>query len=143
MKKNRPGTMATIICPQPLLEAVTEVIFRETTTIGFRYLPMGRIEMDRRFDRVATPWGPVRIKVSRYNGRVMQATPEYEDCRSLALKASVPLKEVQQVAQATWAQGPGRTEGRGGAGKARSRRTVPSRRTKRRGTRRRGGGRRR
>lgn len=108
MKKNRPGTMATVICPEPRLEAVTEVIFRETTTIGFRYLPMGRIEMDRRFDRAATPWGPVRVKVSRYHGRVMQATPEYEDCRALALKAGVPLKDVQQAAQAAWAKRPGR-----------------------------------
>ena len=108
MKKNRPGTMATIICPEPRLEAVTEVIFRETTTIGFRYLPMGRIEMDRRFDRASTPWGPVRVKVSRYHGRIMQATPEYEDCRALALRADVPLKEVQQAAQAAWARRPGR-----------------------------------
>jgi uncharacterized protein (TIGR00299 family) protein len=110
MKKNRPGTMATIICPEPRLEAVTEVIFRETTTIGFRYLPMGRIEMDRRFDRVATPWGPVRMKVSRYNGRVMQATPEYEDGRALALKSGAPLKEILSVAQQAWREGPGRAE---------------------------------
>ena len=64
--------------------------------------------MDRRFDRVKTPWGPVRVKVSRYHGRVMQATPEYEDCRALALKASVPLKEVQQAAQVTWERSGGR-----------------------------------
>ena len=132
MKKNRPGTMATIICPQPRLEAVTEVIFRETTTIGFRYLPMGRIEMDRRFDRVATPWGPVRVKVSRYNGRVMQATPEYEDCRALALKASVPLKEIQQAAQAAWAGGPGRVETGPGTRAARGRRTGRARSARRR-----------
>ena len=146
MKKNRPGTMATIICPEPRLEAVTEVIFRETTTIGFRYLPMGRIEMARRIDRVRTPWGPVRVKVSRYNGRVMQATPEYEDCRALALGASVPLKEVQQAAQAEWAKGPGRAGAEGRRRPAAQRRARPrTRRTarpgERRRTRRRGGGR--
>jgi hypothetical protein len=100
MKKNRPGTMATVIVPEPRLEAVTQVIFRETTTIGFRYQPMGRIEMRRRFETVRTPYGPVRVKVSHLDGEVMQATPEYEDCRALALKAGVPLKEVQRAALA-------------------------------------------
>ncbi len=98
MKKNRPGTLVTIICPEPRLQAVSAVIFRETTTIGFRYLPMGRIELGRRVERVETPWGSVRMKVSHYNGETVQATPEYEDCRAAALKAGVPLKEVQQAA---------------------------------------------
>jgi pyridinium-3,5-bisthiocarboxylic acid mononucleotide nickel chelatase len=98
MKKNRPGTLATIICPEPRIEAVGAVIFRETTTIGFRYQPMGRIELGRRTDRVRTPWGEVRMKVSEYGGESVQATPEYEDCRALALEAGVPLKTVQQAA---------------------------------------------
>ncbi|HEX9426187.1 MAG TPA: nickel pincer cofactor biosynthesis protein LarC [Candidatus Polarisedimenticolia bacterium] len=98
MKKNRPGTLVTIICPEPRLEKVRDVIFRETTTIGFRYLPMGRIEMGRRIETVSTPWGPVRMKVSWHGGEVMQATPEYEDCRAAALKADVPVKRVQQAA---------------------------------------------
>jgi hypothetical protein len=98
MKKNRPGTLVTIICPEPRLEAVTSVIFRETTTIGFRYQPMGRIEMYRRIEKVTTPYGPVRIKVSFHDGEVMQAMPEYEDCRAAALKAAVPLKVVQAAA---------------------------------------------
>jgi len=98
MKKSRPGTLVTIICPEPKLDAVTTVVFRETTTIGFRYLPMGRIELARRIETVKTQFGPVRMKVSVYNGEVVQATPEYEDCRQAALKAGVPLKDVQRVA---------------------------------------------
>jgi hypothetical protein len=98
MKKNRPGTLVTIICPEPRLEEVSAVIFRETTTIGFRYQPMGRIELARRIDTARTPYGPVRMKVSAYNGEVVQATPEYEDCRKAALAAGVPLKEVQRAA---------------------------------------------
>lgn len=113
MKKNRPGTMATVIVPEPRLEAVTQLIFRETTTIGFRYLPMGRIEMRRRFEIARTPYGPVRMKVSHLDGEVMQRTPEYEDCRALSLKSGVPLKEVQRAAlaapRAAGARGAGRT----------------------------------
>jgi pyridinium-3,5-bisthiocarboxylic acid mononucleotide nickel chelatase len=98
MKKNRPGTLVTIICPEPKLDAVTAVVFRETTTIGFRYLPMGRIELARRIEEVKTPYGPVRMKVSVYNGRIVQATPEYEDCRRAALRTGTPLKDVQRKA---------------------------------------------
>ena len=98
MKKNRPGTLVTIIGPEPRLEDLTSVIFRETTTIGFRYQPMGRIEMARRIDRVATPYGSVRVKVSLHDGEIAQATPEYEDCRALALRRGVPLKRVQAAA---------------------------------------------
>jgi pyridinium-3,5-bisthiocarboxylic acid mononucleotide nickel chelatase len=115
MKKNRPGTMVTIICPEPRLDAVTAVIFRETTTIGFRYQPMGRIELARRIEIAKTPYGPIPMKVSIYNGEVVQATPEYENCREAALKAGVPLKEVQRLAASALASpriGPRRSPGR-------------------------------
>jgi uncharacterized protein (DUF111 family) len=131
MKKNRPGTMATIIVPQGRMEAITEVIFRETTTIGFRYLPMGRIEMAREIVTVRTPWGPVRMKVSHYNGAIMQSTPEYEDCRALALKAGVPLKEVQRAAVEA-SRIPGRRPARRRAAGQRAPRTPARRRGGRR-----------
>jgi uncharacterized protein (TIGR00299 family) protein len=121
MKKNRPGTMATVIVPEHRLEAITEVVFRETTTIGFRYLPMGRIEMARDSQTVRTPYGRVRMKISRYNGEIMQSTPEYEDCRALALAAGVPLKEVQRAAVAAL-----------GTGRPRRAPAAPARRRRRR-----------
>ena len=98
MKKNRPGTLVTIIAPDDRFDAVGEVVFRETTTIGFRYQRVDRIELGREVRRVRTPYGAVRIKVSLFQGKVVQATPEYEDCRSVALKAGVPLREVQRKA---------------------------------------------
>ena len=98
MKKNRPGTLVTIITPDDRFDAVGEVVFRETTTIGFRYRPMDRIELGREIRKVKTPYGAIRIKVSLFQGKVVQATPEYEDCRAAALKAGVPLREVQRRA---------------------------------------------
>ncbi len=141
MKKNRPGTMATIICPEPRMERVTEVLFKETTTIGFRFLPMGRIEMSRRIDTVRTPYGPVRIKASFYNGDLMQATPEYEDCRKAALATGTPLKIVQREAASLHARqvaGGERRPVRGGARRA----AAPVRGRRGAGPRRRNGGRR-
>ncbi|MBI4169260.1 MAG: nickel pincer cofactor biosynthesis protein LarC [Acidobacteria bacterium] len=136
MKKNRPGTLATVICPEAVLEEVTSVIFRETTTIGFRYLPMGRIEMGRRTETVRTPYGPVRMKVSCHGGEVMQATPEYEDCRRAALTAGVPLKEVQRIAAALFPRMSGNLQG-AGRGAARGGRRARPGRPRRAGARRR------
>jgi uncharacterized protein (TIGR00299 family) protein len=102
MKKSRPGTMVKIICPEQRIEDVSAVIFRETTTIGFRYQPMGRIELARRTVTAKTPHGPIRMKVSVYNGQVVQVTPEYEDCRRAALKAGLPLKQVMREAAAAY-----------------------------------------
>lgn len=127
MKKSRPGTLVTVICPEPRIEEVSAVIFRETTTIGFRYLPMGRIELDRRIDTVKTPFGPVRFKVSIYNGEVVQATPEYEDCRQAALKSGAPLKDVQRAALAAL-PGPDRTRPRRPVGRRRASRRLRRRR---------------
>ncbi|HEU4401371.1 MAG TPA: nickel pincer cofactor biosynthesis protein LarC [Candidatus Polarisedimenticolia bacterium] len=127
MKKNRPGTLVTVICPEPRFEAVGSVIFRETTTIGFRYLPMGRFELGRRIETVATPYGRVRMKVSLHGGEVVQATPEYEDCRAAALATGVPLKEVQRLAAARF------PSGRAPAGRSAARRSAAGRRAARRG----------
>jgi hypothetical protein len=156
MKKNRPGTKVTIICPKQRLEEVGGVIFRETTTIGFRYLPMGRIELSRRIDTVRTPYGPIRMKVSFHDGEVVQAMPEYEECRAAALKARAPLKTVQQAAlhafehlrkeggEARTAVGRRRAARRGGgARRRRERPATPARRRRaRRAARSRPGGRR-
>jgi hypothetical protein len=137
MKKNRPGTMATIITPEHRMERITEVLFKETTTIGFRFLPMGRIEMRRRIDTVRTPYGPVRIKASFYNGDLMQATPEYEDCRKAALLSGAPLKIVQREAASLHArmvagEGRGRRAGAAGGGRRRSAPPRTGRRSRRR-----------
>jgi uncharacterized protein (TIGR00299 family) protein len=98
MKKNRPGTLVTVIVAREKLDAVGEVLFRETTTIGFRYQLMDRIELGREMRRTRTRFGDIRIKVSLFKGEVVQATPEYEDCRAAALKHAVPLREVQREA---------------------------------------------
>ncbi len=100
MKKGRPGMLVTAIVAPGDFDAVARLIFRETTTIGFRWRRESRRELDRRFTAVSTPWGRVRVKVSSDAGEVMHAQPEYEDCRRLALERDVPLKDVQRAALA-------------------------------------------
>jgi uncharacterized protein (TIGR00299 family) protein len=102
MKKNRPGTLVTIITPQEKFGAIAEILFRESTTIGFRHTIAGRVELARDVVTVKTPFGAVRIKASSLDGLTTQAQPEYEDCRRIAVTHGIPLKDVQAAAFAAW-----------------------------------------
>jgi uncharacterized protein (DUF111 family) len=78
---------------------MTEIIFRETTTLGVRYRNERREILRREFVTVETEYGPIRIKVSRaQNGQVMNVSPEFEDCRAAAEKQGVGLRDVQTAA---------------------------------------------
>ena len=98
MKKNRPGTLLSIIAPPGARERLTSTVFRETTTIGVRYREMERECLDRETVTVETPYGPVGIKIARRNGEVMNASPEFEDCARIAAASGRPVKDVQAAA---------------------------------------------
>jgi pyridinium-3,5-bisthiocarboxylic acid mononucleotide nickel chelatase len=98
MKKNRPGTLLTVVAPPTLRAAMTDVIFRETTTIGLRYHDVDRECLERTMVPVETPIGIVRVKVATRDGRVLNATPEFEDCAKLAAAQNLPVKDVQALA---------------------------------------------
>ncbi|HVB87369.1 MAG TPA: nickel pincer cofactor biosynthesis protein LarC [Candidatus Dormibacteraeota bacterium] len=94
MKKNRPGLLITILSEQANVTKLIDLVFRETTTIGVRTYDVRRKTLTREFVPVATPYGEVRMKISRLDGAVLNATPEYDDCRKLAVERGVPLKQV-------------------------------------------------
>ena len=98
MKKNRPGTLLTVIARPESREAIADVIFRETTTIGLRAYDADRECLQREVVSVDTPLGPVRYKVAWRNGRIVNAAPEFEDCAAIAARHNVPVKEVQSIA---------------------------------------------
>lgn len=98
MKKNRPGLLVTILSEPANVSQLIDLVFRETTTIGVRTYEVRRKTLAREFVPVATPFGEVRMKVSRLNGAVLNATPEYEDCQKLAAERGVPLKQVMAAA---------------------------------------------
>ncbi|HEY1308297.1 MAG TPA: nickel pincer cofactor biosynthesis protein LarC [Vicinamibacterales bacterium] len=98
MKKGRPGMLVTIIAPPERRDALTALIFRETTTIGVRYREMARECLDRETITVETPLGSVRFKIARRNGEVLNASPEFDDCVRLAAEHDVPAKHVQALA---------------------------------------------
>ena len=94
MKKNRPGTLLTVLCRPGDTQALMELIFAETTTFGVRTYWAQRRVLPREWVSVATDYGDVRIKVSRVNGRILHVAPEFEDCRKLAAEKDVPLQRV-------------------------------------------------
>jgi uncharacterized protein (TIGR00299 family) protein len=98
MKKNRPGVLVRILCAPQDEATCTDILFRETTTLGVRRTVYTRTVLPRDTRTVTTPYGPVRLKLSRWDD-VERAEPEYEDCRRLAEAHGVPLWQVYQAAR--------------------------------------------
>jgi pyridinium-3,5-bisthiocarboxylic acid mononucleotide nickel chelatase len=94
MKKNRPGTLLTVLCKPQDANALTSMIFAETTTFGVRTTRAQRRILPREHVSVSTTFGDVRIKLSRVNGRILHVSPEFDDCRKLAVEKNVPLQQV-------------------------------------------------
>jgi pyridinium-3,5-bisthiocarboxylic acid mononucleotide nickel chelatase len=94
MKKNRPGTLLTVLCQPADAQTLMTLIFAETTTFGVRTHAAQRRVLPREFVKVSTSYGEVRIKLSRVNGRILHVAPEYDDCRKLAEEKNVPLQRV-------------------------------------------------
>jgi uncharacterized protein (TIGR00299 family) protein len=94
MKKNRPGTLLTVLCKPQDTNALMSLIFAETTTFGVRTYRAQRRVLPREWVSVGTEFGEVRIKVSRVNGRILHVAPEFEDCKKLAAEKDVPLQRV-------------------------------------------------
>ena len=102
MKKNRPGTLMTVVARPEDREKLTDLVFRESTTIGVRYQELARECLDREMVTVTTPVGPVRFKVARRGGQVLNAQPEFDDLAKLSAQRGIPIKDVQALAQKAW-----------------------------------------
>lgn len=103
MKKQRPAWRLWALVRPADAAAVARVVFTESTTLGVRLREVRRLSLPREHVPVATPFGVVRMKIGRLEGAVVNAAPEYEDCRAAAAAAAVPLKAVAAAALAAWA----------------------------------------
>src|ERR1700752_862688 len=98
MKKGRPGTLLTLLCKPDRAKELMDLVFAETTTFGLRSYTAQRRVLPREGESVQTRFGEVRLKVARVKGKVLQISPEYEDCRKLAEEKKVALREVMEEA---------------------------------------------
>jgi pyridinium-3,5-bisthiocarboxylic acid mononucleotide nickel chelatase len=94
MKKGRPGIVVSAIVPSARQAEVERALFLESTTIGVRATPVSRTRAPRRFETVTTRWGDVRLKLRGWDGRVIGATPEYDDCLQLSRVSGAPIREI-------------------------------------------------
>lgn len=104
MKKNRPGFLVTVLSPPEAGDALAQLLFEQTTTIGLRIHEARRKVLERELVSVETRFGSVRVKVAKRDGKVVNVAPEYEDCQRLANEKAVPLKEVMLAAQLAYMQ---------------------------------------
>jgi uncharacterized protein (TIGR00299 family) protein len=100
MKKGRPALQVSALAPPEAAAAVERAFFLNSTTLGLRRRPLERVVLPRSFARVVTPYGDVRVKLAALDGETVGATPEYEDCRKLAARGRVPVREVVAAAAA-------------------------------------------
>lgn len=98
MKKQRPGQLISALCASADVNRLQELIFREVPTLGIRRHPVHRTTLERRFIPVETPFGPVRIKCGYLRGRRLTASPEFEDCRQLADRQGIAVRQVYEAA---------------------------------------------
>jgi uncharacterized protein (TIGR00299 family) protein len=99
MKKNRPAVSLSVLVPPSHEEDIKEVLFAETKTLGMRISEVDKEYLDREIIRVDTPFGRLRVKLARQQGRPVNIAPEYEDCRKAAAASGVPLKDVYAAAE--------------------------------------------
>jgi uncharacterized protein (TIGR00299 family) protein len=100
MKKNRPGTLLSILITPDKLDETISIIFAETTSLGIRFQRLERRKLPRELITVETSFGPVRVKVSHIDTEKRIISPEYEDCREIAVRKGIPLRKVYEEAQA-------------------------------------------
>ena len=98
MKKGRPAQTLKVLCRPEQRQVMEPIMFAETTTLGVRAFVVERTALERRWKTVQTPWGGVRIKEGLLDGKVVNAVPEFEDCKKIAEANGVPLKAVEVAA---------------------------------------------
>jgi len=105
MKKGRPAVLLSIMTENAKADAILNMVFRETTSIGVRIREVGRKKLSREIQEVETTHGRIRVKISRRGDEILTATPEYDDCRKIAAEKKIPLKTVMEEAKTMYSRG--------------------------------------
>lgn len=98
MKKNRPGTLLSVLVPEECFDSAAQIVLAETSTFGIRHYEVNRTVLDREEKAVKTSFGKVRVKLGSVEGQILRISPEYEDCRKIALRKKIPLQDIYEEA---------------------------------------------
>jgi pyridinium-3,5-bisthiocarboxylic acid mononucleotide nickel chelatase len=105
MKKNRPAVKLTVLCESASVSKIADLIFAETSSFGVRTDEVRRLKLERKFEKVRTPFGEVTVKLGLKAGEVIQVAPEFESCRAASEKSGQPLRVIYESALAGYAAG--------------------------------------
>ncbi len=94
MKKGRPGTMLSVLANKHDVKNLSDIIFKETTSLGLRVQEIGRIKVERKIKEIKTRFGKSHVKIAFDGKEILGINPEYEDCKKIAIKKGIPLKRV-------------------------------------------------
>jgi hypothetical protein len=98
MKKGRPAHTLSAITGADVAEAVQRTMFAETSTIGVRWHRVGKRALKREVISVEIDGLTIRVKLAFDAGRMVGATPEFEDVAAAAAALGVPVKEMLAAA---------------------------------------------
>ncbi|MGI8891183.1 MAG: nickel pincer cofactor biosynthesis protein LarC, partial [Chthoniobacterales bacterium] len=99
MKKNRPGVLLSVLCEPALESKLVNALLTETSAFGLRRSEKLRYKLQRRFEKVTTPFGEVTVKLGLLRGAIVQVAPEYESCRAAARRSDQTLSAIYQAAR--------------------------------------------
>ena len=97
MKKNRPAQKLTVLSPVEKQQELEEIIFKETTTLGIRHREVKRSCLERKYFELDSTMGKVTIKAAYYEGKLIKYSPEYEECKEIAVRERVRLQDVYDL----------------------------------------------
>ncbi|HEY4485690.1 MAG TPA: nickel pincer cofactor biosynthesis protein LarC [Nitrospiria bacterium] len=106
MKKGRPAILLSVLAEHPKVPVMTEILFKETSTLGIRRMEVQRRKLPRAIETVETRFGRVQVKVVTRAGGVQKKLPEYEDCRRIAGETGLPLRQIMDELETTLNPGP-------------------------------------
>ena len=100
MKKNRPATKISVLTECINKEKLSKILLTETSSFGVRFYSVDRLILDREVKKLKTPYGLIKIKLGKLDGKIVQAAPEFEDCRKVSRTKKLPVKKIYDEVQA-------------------------------------------
>ena len=100
MKKNRPATKISVLAQCESREKLSKILLTETSSFGVRFYSVDRLILDREVKKLKTPYGLIKIKLGKLDGKIVQAAPEFEDCRKVSRTKKLPVKKIYDEVQA-------------------------------------------
>ncbi len=100
MKHGRQGVRVEVLCRQPDVQRLEDLLLVETMTIGVRRRAVERRALDRGVMQITVLGHVIRAKVVTLPNGSRRAKPEFADVERVALATKRPLQDISRLATA-------------------------------------------